>query len=267
MTKKVDLLFQLGPASRHRDWPDYLQYGFDESDVPDLLELVGNDSLNKASTQSDDVWVPLHAWRTLGQLRTPIAVAPLIALFDGLHQDDWALSELSRVMGMIGEPAIDMLATYLNQGNHPEFARAMALDGLAEVAKHHPLCRERIIAAYQEYLVNPDTSMTTLNGLLMGRLMDLKAVELIEDIRGLFKTGAVDIACSGDLEEVEFELGLRSRRTTPEPDLAQLYGLPTPPESNRQTAIGRNVRTTRKVGRNDPCPCGSGKKYKRCCLH
>jgi tetratricopeptide (TPR) repeat protein len=21
-----------------------------------------------------------------------------------------------------------------------------------------------------------------------------------------------------------------------------------------------------KVGRNDPCPCGSGKKYKRCCL-
>jgi len=25
------------------------------------------------------------------------------------------------------------------------------------------------------------------------------------------------------------------------------------------------VRTTEKVGRNDPCPCGSGKKYKRCC--
>ena len=22
-----------------------------------------------------------------------------------------------------------------------------------------------------------------------------------------------------------------------------------------------------KVGRNDPCPCGSGRKYKRCCLH
>ena len=21
-----------------------------------------------------------------------------------------------------------------------------------------------------------------------------------------------------------------------------------------------------KVGRNDPCPCGSGKKYKRCCM-
>lgn len=24
-------------------------------------------------------------------------------------------------------------------------------------------------------------------------------------------------------------------------------------------------RATPKVGRNDPCPCGSGKKYKKCC--
>ena len=24
-------------------------------------------------------------------------------------------------------------------------------------------------------------------------------------------------------------------------------------------------RTSPKVGRNDPCPCGSGKKYKKCC--
>jgi SEC-C motif-containing protein len=24
-------------------------------------------------------------------------------------------------------------------------------------------------------------------------------------------------------------------------------------------------RTAAKVGRNDPCPCGSGKKYKKCC--
>ena len=24
-------------------------------------------------------------------------------------------------------------------------------------------------------------------------------------------------------------------------------------------------RTSPKIGRNDPCPCGSGKKYKKCC--
>ncbi len=26
------------------------------------------------------------------------------------------------------------------------------------------------------------------------------------------------------------------------------------------------VRTGKKIGRNDPCPCGSGKKYKHCCM-
>jgi SEC-C motif-containing protein len=26
-----------------------------------------------------------------------------------------------------------------------------------------------------------------------------------------------------------------------------------------------HVRVGEKVGRNDPCPCGSGKKYKKCC--
>ena len=25
------------------------------------------------------------------------------------------------------------------------------------------------------------------------------------------------------------------------------------------------VKKTEKIGRNDPCPCGSGKKYKKCC--
>jgi preprotein translocase subunit SecA len=36
-----------------------------------------------------------------------------------------------------------------------------------------------------------------------------------------------------------------------------------PGEEAKQTAQVR--RATAKVGRNDPCPCGSGKKYKRCC--
>jgi len=29
---------------------------------------------------------------------------------------------------------------------------------------------------------------------------------------------------------------------------------------------GTIVRKAKKIGRNEQCPCGSGKKYKRCCL-
>ncbi|MBR2296811.1 MAG: SEC-C domain-containing protein [Clostridia bacterium] len=33
----------------------------------------------------------------------------------------------------------------------------------------------------------------------------------------------------------------------------------------RTTRTAQPVRAENKVGRNDPCPCGSGKKYKKCC--
>jgi preprotein translocase subunit SecA len=41
------------------------------------------------------------------------------------------------------------------------------------------------------------------------------------------------------------------------------------PQGGGETESGKGVtirREGKKVGRNDPCPCGSGKKYKKCCL-
>jgi len=31
------------------------------------------------------------------------------------------------------------------------------------------------------------------------------------------------------------------------------------------SATKQPVLSQKKAGRNDPCPCGSGKKYKKCC--
>ncbi|WP_050642124.1 MULTISPECIES: SEC-C metal-binding domain-containing protein [Clostridia] len=33
----------------------------------------------------------------------------------------------------------------------------------------------------------------------------------------------------------------------------------------REQKQSGTVRKEKKIGRNDPCPCGSGKKYKKCC--
>ena len=38
------------------------------------------------------------------------------------------------------------------------------------------------------------------------------------------------------------------------------------PGAARAPSVPPTVAGTPKVGRNDPCPCGSGKKYKKCCL-
>ena len=54
-------------------------------------------------------------------------------------------------------------------------------------------------------------------------------------------------------------------RTEEEPKREQV-AKPTATSSDG-TDAPRTVRKTasQKVGRNDPCPCGSGKKYKKCC--
>ncbi len=36
-------------------------------------------------------------------------------------------------------------------------------------------------------------------------------------------------------------------------------------ELYKEQRSSRTVRKEAKIGRNDPCPCGSGKKYKKCC--
>ncbi|HZK10420.1 MAG TPA: SEC-C metal-binding domain-containing protein [Clostridia bacterium] len=35
----------------------------------------------------------------------------------------------------------------------------------------------------------------------------------------------------------------------------------------RKTYLAAHTRSVEKVGRNAPCPCGSGKKYKYCCIN
>jgi preprotein translocase subunit SecA len=36
-------------------------------------------------------------------------------------------------------------------------------------------------------------------------------------------------------------------------------------QATEAASKAKPVRTGPKVGRNDPCPCGSGKKFKQCC--
>jgi preprotein translocase subunit SecA len=50
-------------------------------------------------------------------------------------------------------------------------------------------------------------------------------------------------------------------------DAFEGFGEPAPAEETQGAVVAEKkpfVRPDRKVGRNDPCPCGSGKKYKHC---
>jgi hypothetical protein len=51
----IKLLLEPGEAERGRDWPDYLQYGFVETDIPALLDLVADETFDQADSESTEV--------------------------------------------------------------------------------------------------------------------------------------------------------------------------------------------------------------------
>ncbi|MBR2594456.1 MAG: SEC-C domain-containing protein, partial [Firmicutes bacterium] len=51
-----------------------------------------------------------------------------------------------------------------------------------------------------------------------------------------------------------------NKRKSVEPEERQMF-------TNKDDTLAKTPkkRQSAKIGRNDPCPCGSGKKYKHCC--
>jgi len=70
-------------------------------------------------------------------------------------------------------------------------------------------------------------------------------------------------AIQEEIAKLMFRVQVVRERTRPQPSpFQEMYasrGGDEEPEPKRPERV-------KKVGRNDPCPCGSGKKYKKCCL-
>ncbi len=81
-----------------------------------------------------------------------------------------------------------------------------------------------------------------------------------ETTLALVRMPAPDVAPDEDLEVAEPE---SSQLVFAHPDASA----PTPAQAGAQDGVGfrnESIRVGDKVGRNDPCPCGSGQKYKKC---
>ncbi len=87
-------------------------------------------------------------------------------------------------------------------------------------------------------------------------------LEMLDRIKGdtIQKLFAIQIAREEEAREMKME-----RKQV----FVMSRGAEASQRSGGKTEEGKGVtvrREGKKVGRNDPCPCGSGKKYKKCCL-
>lgn len=252
-------------------WLDYVgEFGFGTEHVPALIRMARDKRLHDLDADKAPGWAPMHAWRALAQLRATEAIAPLLALVRALPGYDAISMDLPHVFAMFGSAAIAPIHAFLvSELDKADDGGGTAIESLVQVGTRHPECRDQCIAILTAELARHRQDTPTQNGLIMCGLLDLKAVESIDAIRSAFAADVIDLSMAGDLEEVEIDLGLRVNRDTPKPrfnPFAHLSRMPLPEARMMQPAsMALPPREGPKIGRNDPCPCGSGKKFKKCC--
>ena len=84
--------------------------------------------------------------------------------------------------------------------------------------------------------------------------------ELFEELLFRIKENVVRALCRLRIRKKEEVEGFRHKE---QENLR--YGAPQKGEEKKEAKKEPQRRAEPKVGRNDPCPCGSGKKYKKCC--
>jgi hypothetical protein len=284
----VSQLLQLGePRGEERqDWRDYAALGLSAAAVPELIRMATDDALHDGPQASKLVWAPVHAWRALAQLRAPEAIAPLLTLLERANDsDDWVMSDLPEALAQIGAPAIEPVANYLADTARGEWARVTAADALGHLGQAHPELRAECVTRVTAQLENFAEQSDTLNAFLIAPLWDLRAGEAVSVIERAFASGRVDESVNGDWEDVQIHFGLKTKREHPHAanSLAEVSRKIAGLREEIQACEKENAELRSplddlssglppepylappKIGRNEPCPCGSGKKYKKCC--
>ncbi|MBK9007791.1 MAG: DUF1186 domain-containing protein [Anaerolineae bacterium] len=223
-TQPVSELLKLGRPER--PWLDYSTLGFTHEDIPELLRLVKDNNLRYLDLPEDfpededlpDWYGQIHAWRALAQLKVEEAIPAVLGILRQIDEDDddWLTSDARLVFGTLGPVAIEPLKRFLADENNPMYARVEASMSLVEIGNRYPEERVRCIQGITVVLEKYETNDEEFNGFLVSRLIDAKAVEQIELIKGAFEANAVDEFINGDVEDVQIELGLLEKRITPE---------------------------------------------------
>jgi len=242
--------------------PNYLELGFNEDNIDDLIEIaLDNDFRFCESDDEKENYYPCHAIQILGQLNTLKPFDALLKRIDFFVEDDYYTNAVAHYLRKVGSTKKKELLTYFLNPCNEETNRLLILEVLETFMEDNSSFNKELEEALLEYLNRDDELYDLLNASAIFDLIDLSGAKHIDLIRKVFDTKPVDIYYDGDLEDVEIKLGLREKRSKPrEKNIFQKI-------LEMEELMQPIISTEPKIKRNDPCPCGSGKKYKKCCLN
>ncbi|MCA9901575.1 MAG: SEC-C domain-containing protein [Anaerolineales bacterium] len=252
---------------------------------PLLLTLFAESFDDNWPKHDDPRWYRfIHAgkfmlsWQNLDSL-------PTFARLYGSDDDDiknwceWFEEDLFH----FGPPIIPYLEPIVRQesGNEWHYGKGLSGSILTRIATYYPETRDDITAVFRAQLPPPDAippDKDEMWGVWASELGELADETSRDHILALADAGIFSRQFFGEQEyRRDMNRGFRPQNPPPPYDVRNDYQKRDEAEQAEQKRLAREreqqrasriraaqPRTEPKVGRNDPCPCGSGKKYKKC---
>lgn len=258
-----------------------------EAITPELLSIVEKVSEKPESTPKNSL-AHVFALFLLAQFREKRAFVPLVRMVSHPGEtafellDDAVCDDLGRLLGSLYDGNTVLLEALVESDAVNEYVRSAALDAFVVLENTGQMSRETVLEYFRslfERRLLGDNSL--LWGCLASLVADLPAPELLSEVRQAYAEDMVD-EMMVTLKEVERDAAAPNRRQMKRyvlitdaiaemeswacfrDDFEDDLLLSEPPPEWDALPPEPCVREP-KIGRNDPCPCGSGKKFKKCC--
>lgn len=271
--------------------------GHKEEAIPELLQILEY-TVDNAESLTDDLDYMVHfpAVHLLAYFREKKAYEGIIKLIS-LPQEQYyylygelASEYLRKIIPSVCDGDIEPIKKVIEDSSLDEFVRSEALASLLVLMNEGIITREQLVAYFKELL---NGKLKADNSYIWDTIPDfcfhIHPSELIEDIETAIADGKISkIDACMDLMERQLKRlvneVLDELRTNEDyscislDDINTLEHLITNSylkkvddsdiliDNKYEIAASFPSKEYSYIGRNDPCPCGSGKKYKKCCL-
>ncbi len=203
---------------------------------------------------------PSHALMALASLGADEYLKIIMDSFDDINScDDYYLFAFDYYVASIYSKNIDFVNSVLFDKKESEEKRIRIFYIFEEINKSFK--DEKSLQSIEEVAIKHLKSRekhAELNALALNMLLLIDGLKHIEFIRECHNSSTpIDGIYLNSLEDIEIKLGLREKTIKKLPKREEV----------KEDILKEDIPKKNLVGRNEPCPCGSGKKYKKCCLN
>ena len=261
------------------------------------LELVLQDGIERYPYFTDEGWsvfthsFPLHALFLLMELKATESLAAVLDFlqyeedFLELYIGDFLTEDLWQCVYVLGKEKPITLKEFLLKPGVYGFAKSAVSQALIQISILEPYRSKEIEAFFEEILsffinANEEDNVIdpTFLGLMIGDIADAQFSALFPLVEKLYDLDYIDLSLEGNFDDFikNYNENIVRESNYNLQTLSEIYSSPDfceesePKKEKYQNPIPEpkviQMPVSRvKVNRNDPCPCGSTKKYKKCC--